>query len=345
MNQRLAILDYLKQPTGAFCDGDPQTLQWNEFVGYAQCSVFDCSGRILLLRRKHSDSSMYWEGAGSYLYEQADSLTTITSVLSELLGNAFIPANLSYLRALNRHLTIIDLYEYHLPTDAPISKLPKEYSEARFVTEEELKLFIFEGVVRESMHAAFHYREMAAMHYKNIYRSGWPRVTKREYTWEYVRDNLLDGIISLLHIQNVKQKNVKTMIGRDFIITDKDYYWFQYAPSKEHFWLTAMFDPDLNIVQYYFDISYLNEVFWDGNAYFFDLYLDIVLIPGGTQILLDEDELDEAFSSGKITKEMYDLAWEECHKLQARLEGREEELRELVLKLTKHLKRQLERKR
>lgn len=36
--------------------------------------------------------------------------------------------------------------------------------------------------------------------------------------------------------------------------------------------------------------------------YFDDLYLDVVLLPSGDMYLLDEDELEEAYANGNISK-------------------------------------------
>ncbi len=42
---------------------------------------------------------------------------------------------------------------------------------------------------------------------------------------------------------------------------------------------------------------------------FDDLYLDVVLLPNGKIYVLDEDELEDAYKSGDVTKEEYELAW------------------------------------
>ncbi len=47
-----------------------------------------------------------------------------------------------------------------------------------------------------------------------------------------------------------------------------------------------------------------------GLPYFDDLYLDVVLLPNGKMYVLDEDELEDAYKNGDVTKEEYELAWQ-----------------------------------
>ena len=46
----------------------------------------------------------------------------------------------------------------------------------------------------------------------------------------------------------------------------------------------------------------------DGNAVFYDLLLDVVVLRDGTPRILDTEELEEALSCGMITRGEYDLA-------------------------------------
>jgi predicted RNA-binding protein associated with RNAse of E/G family len=41
--------------------------------------------------------------------------------------------------------------------------------------------------------------------------------------------------------------------GERVVLADKDYYWLEIALENENYWLTAMFNPDGEFVQYYFD--------------------------------------------------------------------------------------------
>lgn len=340
MKQEYVILDYLKRNTGRSAETpDVSLLHWNEFFMEVQCSVFDSEGHLLLL--KESEDS-HWNICSTFCIGEETGRSAILRLFGELFGTDFPTDSLQYFRALKRRNTITDLYELHLPEGTCVPA-PGNL-QMLWVTEAEFDRLCGEGQVRESIAAVFHYREMQAMHYKNIYRSGWPRVTNCSYIWEYVRDDIFDGVVSLHSIKNVQGgPSIKYMEGHGFTITDNGYYWLQYAPRGEHFWLTVMFDTRREVVQYYFDITYLNEVYWDGTAYFFDLFLDIVVLPGGHQVLLDEDELLEAYQSGQITKDMLDLAYAEYNRLSARLREHEPMLRSVCTKHLNHLIRRLER--
>ena len=62
-------------------------------------------------------------------------------------------------------------------------------------------------------------------------------------------------------------------------------------------------------MQYYIDVAKEYEIDDCGLPYFDDLYLDVVLLPNGKMYVLDEDELEDAYKSGDVTKEEYELAW------------------------------------
>lgn len=63
---------------------------------------------------------------------------------------------------------------------------------------------------------------------------------------------------------------------------------------------------------WYVDISDGIEYDKDGVIVYIDKYLDVIFIPEGKVTISDRDELDEAYSSGELTKEQYDEALSEC---------------------------------
>ncbi len=338
MERRYDIYDYRKHVTGKTCDTPtPSLLHWNEFFAEVICSIFDFEGKLLLLRRP-GDSE--WDLCRAYVYSGETFAEALMRLLSSLFGSGISDAPTEFLRTLKRRYTFSELYEIHLPKNL-LLPIPDGY-ELCTVDESTFASLCDRGLVAESATSSFEHRRMLALHYKTIYRSGWPRVTECDYVWEYIRDDCFNGVIALHAIQDViGGPSVKQMEGKNFTITDKGYYWFQYAPKNEHFWLTAMFDSDLNVIQYYFDITYRNEVFWDGEASFYDLFLDIVLLPNGHQVLLDEDELLEAYQSGQIPKDMLDLAYAEHERLSTAMETKELLLRSICLTYVKRLLRRL----
>jgi predicted RNA-binding protein associated with RNAse of E/G family len=80
-----------------------------------------------------------------------------------------------------------------------------------------------------------------------------------------------------------------------------------------------MLDAAGDIVSYYFDITDSNMLSGDGDSYFYDLYLDVVLLPNGKIYLLDEDELLEALRQGVISQRQFDSAYETARMLLAKL--------------------------
>ena len=76
-----------------------------------------------------------------------------------------------------------------------------------------------------------------------------------------------------------------------------------------------MYNEKREIVQYYIDITEKNEIRGYENSYFYDIFLDIVLLPSGEIFLLDEDELKEALDSKIITKAQYDGAYSEANRI------------------------------
>ena len=62
-------------------------------------------------------------------------------------------------------------------------------------------------------------------------------------------------------------------------------------------------------MQYYIDVAKEYKIDDRGLPYFDDLYLDVVLLSSGKVYVLDEEELEDAYKSGDVTKEEYELAW------------------------------------
>ena len=68
-----------------------------------------------------------------------------------------------------------------------------------------------------------------------------------------------------------------------------------------------MFHDD-KIFQQYVDITQKNVISPDGDAVFYDMFLDVVFNEKGQAQIIDTEELDEALAAGIITDEEYDLA-------------------------------------
>ena len=63
--------------------------------------------------------------------------------------------------------------------------------------------------------------------------------------------------------------------------------------------------PEKELLEIYIDMTAGNDFTDEENPCYRDLYLDLVVNPEGAVRLLDEDELEQAYSEGKVTPEEY----------------------------------------
>jgi uncharacterized protein len=145
-------------------------------------------------------------------------------------------------------------------------------------------------------------------------RANWKRIEKRKYAQTYLNNNEFNGFITLLNTIKVKEPLATQYEDKELCIADNGYMWLQQFPLEKNHSVTTMFDADGNVVQWYIDICLENGV-ENGVPWMDDLYLDVVVIPSGEVIILDEDELEDALTRGLISKNEYDLAWDEVRKI------------------------------
>lgn len=132
----------------------------------------------------------------------------------------------------------------------------------------------------------------------------------------------IEGIVSLTVISGMAQPLLVQTPEGTIEAIGNGYHWVQLAPRGERWWLTAMFDRNRQLVQFYFDITFGNHLLPDGGSWFRDAYLDVVLEPCGRMRLLDEDELDAAVAGGAVSREMADRARADAAAVMARFAGR-----------------------
>ena len=174
---------------------------------------------------------------------------------------------------------------------------------------------------------------------KELGRLNWSRVTAREDNYCIVSEKNPRIEASLIRIDKVKEKGIGIFRGEEVVIVEEGLSWLQIAVENTHWWLTAMLDSEGNIRQYYFDITLENHLLGSKESWFYDIYLDVVMMPNGEMDLLDEDELDEALESGDITSEQHKNAHIWAENLMKELPGKVSELekfcKELFVKLRK----------
>jgi predicted RNA-binding protein associated with RNAse of E/G family len=148
---------------------------------------------------------------------------------------------------------------------------------------------------------------MTAIKKKHLDRREWYSDSDRDFACLYHADNEFHGGIGLITFTGLKKPDVVDTPDGQLCIADKGYQWLELVPDDGHFALTAMFHHDI-LFQQYIDITLRNEVKKDGNAEFFDLLLDVVVLQDGTPRVVDAEELESALFSEAITRDEYELA-------------------------------------
>jgi len=161
---------------------------------------------------------------------------------------------------------------------------------------------------------------------KTIAREDWRRILRRKSVFGAVACGDFYAQAGLMRIDAVSAPFCRPFAGKMRTLADAGYYWLQVAPEKAHWWLTVMFDPQGKIVQGYFDITKENHLLPDGQAWFEDLFLDVVFVPGEGAVVLDEDELAQALAQGVIDEALAGIAGDALAELLDGLSERETEL-------------------
>lgn len=157
-------------------------------------------------------------------------------------------------------------------------------------------------------------------------RSDWKRILKKRFYLTNINKQGLKGNLSIIHMDKVREPLVIEVASKDLVLADEGFIWMQYFPQSGFYAATSMFNEKLELIQVYFDICLGNKMDALGMPYYDDLYLDIVLVPSGEVLLLDEDELEDALKQGEITKEQFKLAYDEVEKLTKYINSNKQEV-------------------
>ena len=126
----------------------------------------------------------------------------------------------------------------------------------------------------------------------------------------------------------------KIIIPNGKCIMDNNYKWLEFYDYNSKIKLTAIYDENNKIIEWYFDIA--KKIGKEnGVPYEDDLYLDVVVTPEGKIKLLDEDELKDALNRMEITNTEYKNAYKEANKLIDRLTNQKDKLKEFTDKYLK----------
>ena len=149
---------------------------------------------------------------------------------------------------------------------------------------------------------------------------------KNEYIQKRIDGEHFNGSVCYLKMKDVEKP---LFVNDNICLLDNGYEWLKIYPDNEHYALTAMFDDNRNLIQWYFDIIKMSGL--DNNIPFVDdLYLDLVITPDGKFIVLDEDELKDALDKKEITDEDFNLAYEYLEDTKNKFENNLDNLRKLT---------------
>ncbi len=128
-------------------------------------------------------------------------------------------------------------------------------------------------------------------------------------------DGKFSGYLSAVTALEVKKVIHITLPDGEVDLCAKGHHVLNFLPDGKNWAMSANYDPNWNLIEWYFDITKENGVDETGAPYFDDLYLDYVVTPDNSSVVLDEDELLEAERQGAITKEDVSLAYRTLEEL------------------------------
>ena len=170
---------------------------------------------------------------------------------------------------------------------------------------------------------------------KKRYAGRYKDRAKYEFKKISVKDNYFEGDICFYKFIDVKDR---ILIPNGKCIMDNNYKWLEFYDYSSKVKLTAFYDENSEIIEWYFDIA--REIGKDNETpYEDDLYLDVVVTPNGEITLLDEDELKEAYYKKEMTKSEYENAYKEAEQLMKKLKNNKDELKKFTDKYLKLIER------
>jgi predicted RNA-binding protein associated with RNAse of E/G family len=146
------------------------------------------------------------------------------------------------------------------------------------------------------------------------------RVNKEYYnsvTSKIIRIHEVDlaGYVAYLQVNKVNRPFMVGDMGAEICLANNGYFEITFLPDDENWQMSAMYDNHGDIIEWYVDITRKNTIDEEGNPYCDDLYLDAALMPDGSILIFDEDELQNALIHGNINQSEFDMAYRVLNKL------------------------------
>lgn len=112
--------------------------------------------------------------------------------------------------------------------------------------------------------------------------------------------------VSLVYCDSIEEEIPVDYDDSGKTLIKKDHKCILYLPDKKNYAISAVYDDQDKIIEWYFDV--IHSVGHDGIPYFLDLYIDVAMSEEKKPVLLDEDELKTALDNQLICKNEYELA-------------------------------------
>lgn len=177
---------------------------------------------------------------------------------------------------------------------------------------------------------------------KYAHRPNWKRVLARRMAIEKFETEAFCGQIVLIAIDRVREALWVNLCGIKQCVVDDGYSWMTIFPKDKNYVVTAMFNKEKQIVQWYIDICGAQGFTVEGMPWYDDLYLDIIISHDHKVSLIDEDDLRLALKQNTITKQQYDFAYQEAERLLKQIRENKFELLEYSLDIYPYMTDKLE---
>ena len=324
------VYDFNRQLTGrTHRRADP--LAAGDYHLSVQVWLQNSKGEYLITQRSPNKGYPYmWECQGGAAIAGDDSISAAIREVKEETGFDVMADNGKRLYSMKRENDFCDVWMFWQDFDIKkVVLLENETVDAKYAGKDEIL-----GMAKEGKFFAYTYLEdmfartgsTFGLARKTMERLEWMRITKREYSYKEFNNEDFTGAAGLLRLLEVRAPLIVNCHGEMVKVVDTNYTWLQFAFKNRNYWLTVTLDENDKIIQYYYDISFCNFIESGGTSWFFDLYLDVVMLPDGRLLLLDENELNGALEKRTINRRQYDLAVNTAQSLMDELKGKEKEL-------------------
>ena len=171
---------------------------------------------------------------------------------------------------------------------------------------------------------------------------------KSKYYQKRIDEEYFKGYACYLKMDNVEKPLIVNDGTGEICILDNNYKWLELYPDNEKYAITVMYNDKDNLIEWYFDVAKETGI-ENGIPFEDDLYLDVVIMPNGEIIVIDQDELQEALDKKEITTDDFYFAYEIANKIKDKYKNNIDELADLTdnihNKITKEIENIKERER